>query len=520
MSNFDPISYDKAGKAEKKAIDALTGYENYKQLVDDVIDEDITKVLNSAIIQTDIETKLNAKEAEYAPRLTTVESDLEEKKKQIIESRKLNAELATIKRNVPLISFVDDDGSRDVLTKLLPLSIMHDIPFVLGIPSQYMIDSQEGIRNGLKPFELKELQDVHKFEIASHGKTHIRLDENASENNATNEDELLDEIYGSWKTLREYGLNTESMVYPSGANSVLARSIVQRYYKVGVGTDSGLNGANGTPIRTYNTRRVPFPKITETGTLEYYKSVVDDAIQNNAWLIWMLHCGQSAHDAVQQQHLNDLIAYIKTTSAKIVTCIDGIGIAGNPIDLNDQSLYVSKTGKNNIRDLIYERTNKQTGDPVYSVNTPPSAFEDNKVSVTEYPWVDTPNASRGTLVTFKNRGEILSSQLALTRRDMFYRDSPDNVTWDEFRRVLCAIERTISVNVGTIPANSSVFKDIVESNFVPGRMVIMFPNALFPARIIVTHAITGNQVLGLTFLNTTSNPIEVGSVPFRFLIIR
>ena len=51
-------------------------YALLEDMVTNVIDNDITNVLNNELIATDIANKLNAKEVEYAPRLTSVETQL------------------------------------------------------------------------------------------------------------------------------------------------------------------------------------------------------------------------------------------------------------------------------------------------------------------------------------------------------------------------------------------------------------------------------------------------------------
>ncbi len=55
------------------SIDTVSRMSNVEELVKSVIDGDITNVLSNELVATDIANKLNAKEIEYAPRLTTVE---------------------------------------------------------------------------------------------------------------------------------------------------------------------------------------------------------------------------------------------------------------------------------------------------------------------------------------------------------------------------------------------------------------------------------------------------------------
>src|SRR5699024_9333902 len=101
---------------------------------------------------------------ELDDRLT---SQLAETDLQLVNQAKRDVNLNTIKSNVPLVSFVDDDGNPAVLTKLLPLSQEYDIPFTVCMPSDFIKNG-----NGMSLEELKMLQNEYGFEIASHGKTH------------------------------------------------------------------------------------------------------------------------------------------------------------------------------------------------------------------------------------------------------------------------------------------------------------------------------------------------------------
>jgi hypothetical protein len=76
--------------------------------------------------------------------------------------------------------------------------------------------------------------------------------------------------------------------------------------------------------------------------------VVDEAVANNAWLIWMTHVGQSDMDATQTQILDDLIAYIKRINVDIVTVHSGLDIIGNIVGINDNQFYMRADGENNI----------------------------------------------------------------------------------------------------------------------------------------------------------------------------
>jgi peptidoglycan/xylan/chitin deacetylase (PgdA/CDA1 family) len=419
--------------------------------------------------------------------------------------------LVARKNNKPLVSFVDDDGAPQVMTKLLPLGQKHGIPFVIapfkdGLLSGHGIDLQDA----------KDLQDIYGFEIASHSVKHIPINSDLSL------DDQHHEVYESWRWMRENGLRIEAFVYPYGQSTSHARDIVSRYYKCGIGTSSFSNGKWGEPLPTQSLGRHPFPDGDGTKPLSHYTAIVDNAIQENSWVIFMLHCGQSVHDAKNQQILDDLIAYIKTTSAEIVTVSDGMDIAGNAFEFNDQSLYISKTGQNNIRDLEYKVVDPTTGIEQYDFDTPPSAFPVNKVSV--HAMVNAPaynkgpSKGRGTLVTFRNPGEVISHQVFYSNVNIFYRFASNNTSWGSWRKTFVGATEELTLDFGTIPANSGKTVGITDAKYIVNSTIQIAPitdEVTFPAGVMLSAVIRGGWLLSITAFNATSGSITLGSRKYK-----
>ena len=446
-----------------------------------------------------------------------------------IKNALISANLPSLENNanttqIPLISFVDDDGLNAVLTKLKSLKEEKEIPYSLAIISNAIegkpITGVEGTGGFMNADEVVDLHKKHGFEILSHSVSHPRI--------ATlgNEDEQLQEIKESYIKLNELGLNVEYFVYPGGSQSKEVREKVSRYYKGALGTPPGLNSQ---PINTFNARRVALGAFAESNnTLEYYKSQVDLAIENNQWLIFMTHVGSPEHTEQQQQHLIDVIDYAKNQPIKFVTIKEGFEMYGNLIDLNDQELYLSKNGNNNIRELIYETYDRITGLEKYGYDTPPSEFPDNKVSVhamvnsTEFNKF--PEKTRGTLSTYKNEGNVASHQFWYVGRNIYHRDSRENVTWRGFRRMATFdAEVTVSADFGVIDANKSVNKSIVNTAFNSDSTVLITPiitsSGNMHGSLILSGYIRAQQILSITLQNPTSQPIDVGSREFLVRVI-
>lgn len=494
------------GNNLKENIDRQDNVENQFQ---DVLDETTGKdVINGPAIIAARNGEANLK--------ARLDKEKNEVAAQLAQTSKINSNSNTIKRNTPLITFVDDDGNSAVLDKLLPLGEKYGVPFVVALASNSMLSQY-----GLSVDELRMMQDEHGFEIASHSKSHLRLDETSGSSNATNEKELTDEIYGSWKIMREHGLNIESLVYPSGANSKLARSIVQRYYKVGVATNLGINGRNGAPLETYSLRRIAFPSGEKT--FEYYKGLVDQAIAENGWLIWMLHCGQTVHDETQQQILDDLIAYIQTTEAKIVTLTEGIEMSGNPINVNDQQFYMSKTGENNIVNYVPVQPDSITGNDGLTLDMKQSEFKRFKKHV----------ASIGQnlpLTPSGRRGIVEVSTDSVPHND--YRRFVDNAgqefiswgqpddTWGAWKKTLQSDELKEVTISGTVPANGVLVKNVSLGAYLMDRVTTATPRDLNNNLMFSYHDNGNGGSLVLKFFNTSSNPIELNNLVVHYYSTR
>ena len=463
-------------------------------------------LVDSEMIAQNVEIKLTEKERTYAPRLLASEQQLAEKTTDITKGAKRDLSLSTIKRDIPLVGFVDDDGNPAVLTKLRPLAEMYGVPFTICMPSDFIING-----NGLSATQLKDLQDSNGFEIASHGKTHTPI------NTSMTAEQQEIEVYESWRQMREWGLNVETIVYPYGQSTPYAREIVSRYYKAGVSTDVRLNA---TPLLTYRLGRLQFP--TTGWTLANYTAKVDEAIANKSWLIFMLHCGQPEHDAANQIILEQLIQYIQSVNVDIVTISDGIDISGNVIDINEQSIYYAKNGKNNIRDYYFEPIDNSNNNASHNGSHLPNDFTDSKATIniltTSADTATMPNGQRGALLTQKgNQASSVASQFYLTTRGLFYRSGSGTAWHDVFNRVFAGIPVTFTLDFGTIPAGTVVTKDYQIQNMFAGHFIELTNKTNLHRNLMLSKHISGAWTLSINIFNPTANPIIVGEVGFDVL---
>lgn len=248
-----------------------------------------------------------------------------------------------------MISFVDDDLRKQVMTKLKPIFVEKKVPCGVAVITS-KLKSLNGDESYCGLNELNELYDTGYFEVMAHTENHVAL-------NTLTREEQEKEIKNSYETLNKLGFETETMVYPYGGNDKITRAITNRYFKNALGTN---NDINKLPFVTYNMYRVPFGSFTLTGqdTFEFYKSKVDLAIASGYWLIFMLHCAEGSHNDTQTQILGQLIDYIKQTNTKIVRVSEGFNNAGNRVEIGDYEdknyRVLASDGRGSFGDTIHK----------------------------------------------------------------------------------------------------------------------------------------------------------------------
>lgn len=236
----------------------------------------------------------------------------------------------------PMVTFVDDDGHTDVLTKLKPLSETYGIPFTVAIPSVRITDTSG---TWLTADDLLELQAMG-WEIASHTHDHVKLGELTDE-----EQELQMQL--SKQTLEDVGLKVTSICYPNSSVNDNTYKIAMKYYECGRRTNYH-DQINTSPLQTWDLRTIPIgsyftaSKLTnlDTSSLEYYKWAVDQAVANNGWLIFLTHCNE--HDSVQQGYIEETIQYIQELNIPVVTLTEGARIRKNRFEVG-RVLYEDNT---------------------------------------------------------------------------------------------------------------------------------------------------------------------------------
>lgn len=327
----------------------------------------------------------------------------------------------------PLVTFADDDGRAEVWSKLKPLSETYGIPFVSA-----MITDRIGTDGYLTAEQLLSLQDMG-WEIASHTMRDARLGD-------LTDAEQEEQLRGSKEALEAIGIRVDTICYPYSSTNDSTWKIARKYYRAGRQTN-WKERMNESPLETWDLRVTPIGSYYETqtesgldtSTLEYYKWMVDKAVSENAWLIFMTHCEET--DDTQMGYLAQVIEYVQSLGIPVVTIREGLDRRGNIVD-------VGRYDRRNPEDEHFvvgcDSTVEKSAPDKYAVNlpansvtndTPPSWFPWNTVSTCRvtgstagFPFQA--NFYGGTLVT--------NTMGSATMHDLNYRDYTDGRTWQEF----------------------------------------------------------------------------------------
>lgn len=352
------------------------------------------------------------------------------------------------------ITLADDDGNTIVWETLKPLLDSKGAVATICIPSNVVGDSTH-----MNATQLKSLEE-QGWEIASHTKSHCNLSQLS-----LSEAEV--ELKDSKIALESMGLKIDTIVYPSGApGDDEHKELAKKYYKIGVLAGQGNNSSKvaSTPIHAHYLPRVPITTYMSQGedNLQYFKTIIDDAISNKKWIILMSHVNSAT--AEHMQLLSDVIDYANSVKIPFVTVRDGFERFKNIIEGGKYSIgnktepyFVYSPNMRLYNNLGEIKGIVNEGDNLYYTN-PPSYFDTGKVY---YSYISSgvaqanglPQRYAGILKIEKFRDFALKTYII---------DSPyypniytcgsnaSNDTWDKFKRVNQNYPRTTS-QLDTLP---------------------------------------------------------------------
>jgi len=320
--------------------------------------------------------------------------------------------LTVIDRNKPkrgIVTFWTDDGDIADWTVFRPIFNERGIPFVTAI-----VTNTVGNSGKLTLSQLLQLQE-EGHEIASHGHTHQYLTQLSDE-------EVEYEIRTSKEWLTNNGFKGESLAFPFGDFGEREKEIAKKYFRSARSSEFGTNGLNDSPIPTFelvaiwldgNVASTPQndPLGLGVNTFQYYKHYIDQAHENNSWLIICFHSWESL---AQSQLFIDVVDYAMS-KCDILTASQALDKVGNVLEVGSYSkrhpftehIAVGYNGVIDTNNLDFKFVEVNKFDGTNHIDD----FEDFKVTVNRVNTVTgidsgLPECSAGTLYTFKPSSKV------------------------------------------------------------------------------------------------------------------
>ena len=203
-----------------------------------------------------------------------------------------------------MVSFTFDDGYKSVYSNGRPILQAFGFPGVA-----YVINDLVGGNNFYMTIsDLHELENAG-WEIGGHSKSHKSL-------TGLSDDELKDEIGGSYQYLSSNGFRVRSMAYPYGHYNDNVIKVTSDYFEF----------ARGYPGELFDYPiygRYALPWVSSYEKLSRLKELVDYAEINKKWVIFTFH-QVDPHDT----QLEPLAEYISTKNVNVVTVSGGMDMLG------------------------------------------------------------------------------------------------------------------------------------------------------------------------------------------------
>ena len=238
---------------------------------------------------------------------------------------------------IPVITFVDDDGNDKFLTKSKPIYDKYGVKCTVAVVTDFI---QNG--NGMDVDELLAIAN-EGYDIVSHTHTHGQSIYKPGYVTA-NLSEIEEDIRLSYEYLKNNGLETDTIVWAWGSfeDPLVYTKIAKKYFKYGVNAGGGVMTAEVLNDMYYDRYFINMNKSIDT-----YKDLIDECYTNNGWLIFGTHSGSD--NEIDSEFLDAILGYIKSKNIQIMTLKDANKIKGNICSIGNygergNSLYIGRNG--------------------------------------------------------------------------------------------------------------------------------------------------------------------------------
>lgn len=336
----------------------------------------------------------------------------------------------------PKFSIISDDFRIEDYTKLFPLMQEKGVKVGHGIITNNVGESNYGTWE-----QLKEMYDSGLSEVMSHSHLHRHSTQLDAET-------LDEDIKTSLQILRSNGYDPDGFVYPYNDHNEFTANIITKYYPYSFSKSSGGGaGSNYPRINNYAINRSALGSFfdpasagfSDPTTLEYYKEKVDEAIENDNWLVFVIHTWHSDMTATQWQHLRDVIDYIRSKGYDIEFPSEGFDARGNIM----QTSYYTTTTINSEGDLVSKDIQFVVGMSNFDINTRINSLNNQKVYVntissTKAASEGWPEGRAGTATTHRLSSIYnynYQDYLVASSGNLYRRKTNSSHEWNSFQKI-------------------------------------------------------------------------------------
>lgn len=259
-----------------------------------------------------------------------------------------------------IFTFIDDDGYAESVEHWLDVSKATGIKITECVVTGWVGEEAQAPNYPyITPLTWDEINTYNGlgFEFVSHSNQHVYF----GGSNVGTVADLTADVEASQAALITHGCNPEFLVYPGGhhddSDGGIVDTVVRTHFK---GAVAIANTANTTPLYTYSIFRYSIldesstTTVTDSAgntrtvhpvhTLEWFQNIVDDAIANNKWVVFMSHLynyGNYYYNDDMKSRLADVAKYITTNGGKIMRLSDAFELRKNRFESAPRSKQIS-----------------------------------------------------------------------------------------------------------------------------------------------------------------------------------
>ena len=290
---------------------------NEKGIDENIVREKVNYFLENSLKIKDIIAKLTTNTNKIEDNTEKLNINTEKLNTNTNNIENINTQLASIDNVMsgmytqlkePIFAFSDDDGNKDILTTLKPISEELGIPFTIysWLDSPILSENYSDCR---------DLQDLYGYEFGYH-----------TQGDASTWSDSTNHQYAkNYKESMEYkGFRIDSYAYGLGKFNDLVVNVSKNYFSSGLGaitdekyflTDGFIK--NGSDL--FRSKRI---YIASYVSLDVYKKIVDIAIKNKWCVVFFQHSNELTAKPETLNKLKEIIKYIQSKNVKIMTVRD------------------------------------------------------------------------------------------------------------------------------------------------------------------------------------------------------